>query len=107
MIRAPLLLFVNDSLTGIGKFSGRFRNCLRTMRWSGSSINLASRHTSTGLSSRARLIVTVWGARTSRPTKDIDLLAHTENSVDAVVAVIQEICNMPLSRTGSCLMWEA
>ena len=51
VIRAPLLLFVNDSLTGIGKFSGRFRNCLRIMRWSGSSIDLASRHTSTGWSS--------------------------------------------------------
>ena len=49
---------------------------------------------------KGALMFTVWGARTSRPTKDIDLLAHTENSVDAVVAMIQEICRQPVEPDG-------
>jgi hypothetical protein len=49
---------------------------------------------------KGALMFTVWGTPRSRPTKDIDLLAHTENSVDTVVAIIQEICSQPVEPDG-------
>ena len=49
---------------------------------------------------KGALMFTVWGTRTSRPTKDIDLLAHAENSVEAIVTVMQEICSLPVEPDG-------
>jgi predicted nucleotidyltransferase component of viral defense system len=49
---------------------------------------------------KGALMFNVWSVGTSRPTKDIDLLARTENSVDVIVAVIQEICSQPVESDG-------
>ena len=43
---------------------------------------------------------TAWGGPTSRPTKDIDLLARMDNTVEAVVAVIREICGQSVEPDG-------
>jgi hypothetical protein len=41
---------------------------------------------------KGALLLTVWRAPATRPTKDIDLLARMTNEIDEVVAVIQAIC---------------
>lgn len=41
---------------------------------------------------KVALMFTAWGAPASRPTKDIDLLAHTDNAVEAVTTVMREVC---------------
>jgi Nucleotidyl transferase AbiEii toxin, Type IV TA system len=41
---------------------------------------------------KGALMFTTWGGPSARPTKDIDLLAHTDNAVEAVVAVIRNVC---------------
>lgn len=43
---------------------------------------------------------TVWGGSTSRPTKNIDLLAHMDNAVEAVVAAMREICGLEVEPDG-------
>ena len=41
---------------------------------------------------KGALMFTVWGSPQSRATRDIDLLAHAENSVDAMSGMIKELC---------------
>ena len=49
---------------------------------------------------KGALMFSVWGAPRSRPTKDIDLLARMDNSPDAVISVVCEICNQPVEPDG-------
>jgi len=41
---------------------------------------------------KGALMLTVWRAPLARPTRDIDLLGRTENSVGHIVSLIREIC---------------
>lgn len=45
-------------------------------------------------------VFTAWGGPSSRPTKDIDLLAHTDNAVEAVVALMREVCSQAVEPDG-------
>jgi len=49
---------------------------------------------------KGALMFTVWGAPASRPTKDIDLLARMDNAVEAVVAVVREVCGQEVEPDG-------
>ena len=49
---------------------------------------------------KGALMFTAWGGPQSRPTKDIDLLARMDNAVEAVVALMREVCSQASSRTG-------
>lgn len=49
---------------------------------------------------KGALMFSVWHAPSTRPTKDIDLLGRMHNSVDAVVAVIRDICNHEVEPDG-------
>ena len=49
---------------------------------------------------KGALMFTAWGAPASRPTKDVDLLARMENSVESVVAVMREVCDGTVSPDG-------
>jgi hypothetical protein len=42
----------------------------------------------------------VWGAPSGRPTKDVDFLARTENTIATVVPVIRAICAQPVEPDG-------
>ena len=42
---------------------------------------------------KGALLFAAWGAPASRPTKDIDLLARMDNAVEAVAAVMREVCS--------------
>lgn len=46
------------------------------------------------------LMLRVWGGPSSRPTKDIDFLAHMPSSVDDVVTVVQEVCRQEVEPDG-------
>jgi len=49
---------------------------------------------------KGALMFHVWGAPTSRPTKDIDLLGHMENTTAALAAVMRDICNQTVEADG-------
>jgi predicted nucleotidyltransferase component of viral defense system len=46
------------------------------------------------------LMFTLWNASGSRSTKDIDFLARTENSIEAVVPIIRAICSQSVEPDG-------
>lgn len=43
---------------------------------------------------------TAWQAPVTRPTMDIDLLGITDNSIDAVVAVVKDVCTQEVDPDG-------
>ncbi|MCI0705767.1 MAG: nucleotidyl transferase AbiEii/AbiGii toxin family protein [Planctomycetia bacterium] len=49
---------------------------------------------------KGALMFTAWGAPASRPTKDIDLLARMDNGVEAVTAVMREVCGQAVEPDG-------
>lgn len=49
---------------------------------------------------KGALMFTVWGSPQSRATRDIDLLARAENSVDAMSGMIKEVCRQPVESDG-------
>jgi len=49
---------------------------------------------------KGALMFTVWGGPSSRPTKDIDFLARMSNSVEAIVAVMREVCRQEVEPDG-------
>jgi hypothetical protein len=49
---------------------------------------------------KGALMFTAWGVPTSRPTKDIDLLARMDNSVGAVETVMREVCGQAVEADG-------
>jgi predicted nucleotidyltransferase component of viral defense system len=49
---------------------------------------------------KGALMFTVWGAPATRPTKDIDFLARTENTIAAVVPIIRAVCTQPVEPDG-------
>jgi predicted nucleotidyltransferase component of viral defense system len=46
------------------------------------------------------LMLTAWRAPSSRPTKDIDLLARMPNDVDSVVNVVRDVCSEKVEPDG-------
>lgn len=49
---------------------------------------------------KGALMFNAWRAPTSRPTKDIDLLGHTENGVEALAEVMREVCRQSVDNDG-------
>ena len=49
---------------------------------------------------KGALMFAAWRAPTSRPTKDIDLLARMDNRVEAIVPIIREICQSVVEPDG-------
>jgi predicted nucleotidyltransferase component of viral defense system len=41
---------------------------------------------------KGALLIMIWNAPASRPTRDIDFLAHLDDDVDAIKSVVQAIC---------------
>jgi hypothetical protein len=42
----------------------------------------------------------VWGLTNLRPTRDIDLLGHTQNTVDAVLKIFQDLSKLEAEPDG-------
>jgi hypothetical protein len=49
---------------------------------------------------KGALMFTVWGAPATRPTKDIDFLAKTKNTIAAVLPIIRAVCAQPVEPDG-------
>lgn len=49
---------------------------------------------------KGALMFTVWGTPQARATRDIDLLARAENSVDAMSDMIKDVCRQPVESDG-------
>jgi len=49
---------------------------------------------------KGALMLTAWRAPSSRPTKDIDLLARMSNHVDAILSVVRDICLLEVKPDG-------
>ncbi len=49
---------------------------------------------------KGALMLNVWGAPLTRPTMDIDLLGHVENSIENITKVIREICKQDVEHDG-------
>jgi len=49
---------------------------------------------------KGALMLSVWHAPRSRPTMDIDLLGRTSNDVEAVIAVVREVCVQDVEPDG-------
>jgi hypothetical protein len=49
---------------------------------------------------KGALMFRAWGAPGSRPTRDIDLLGRWENTVEAVVPVIRDLCGLAVDPDG-------
>jgi hypothetical protein len=49
---------------------------------------------------KGALLFTLWGAPATRPTKDIDFLARTENTIAAVLPIIRAVCVQPVEPDG-------
>jgi len=52
---------------------------------------------------KGALMFDVWQGPFARPTRDVDLAGHTENSVEHVVAIVQEICQEPVAEDDGLL----
>lgn len=46
------------------------------------------------------LMLRVWKAPVTRPTKDVDLLGRTKNTVANLVSMVQRVCNEPVEPDG-------
>jgi hypothetical protein len=49
---------------------------------------------------KGALMFTVWGTSQSRATRDIDLLARSDNSVESMTKLMREVCNVPVIPDG-------
>lgn len=49
---------------------------------------------------KGALMLRVWDATSSRPTRDIDFLAFTDNDIEAVKSIVVEICNQDSDDDG-------
>lgn len=49
---------------------------------------------------KGALMFTVWGTQQSRATRDIDLLARAENTVDVIGGMIKDVCEQPVDADG-------
>jgi hypothetical protein len=46
------------------------------------------------------LMLRVWEAPVTRPTKDVDLLGRTKNTVANLVSIVQQVCREPVEPDG-------
>ena len=49
---------------------------------------------------KGALMFAVWGTAQSRATRDIDLLARADNSVDAMTGMVKDICDQAVAPDG-------
>src|SRR5687767_3196491 len=49
---------------------------------------------------KGALLLAAWGVSRSRPTRDIDLLGYTNNAVENLVHLTQQVCTHPVESDG-------
>jgi hypothetical protein len=57
---------------------------------------------------KGALMLRVWDAPVSRPTRDIELLGHVDNAVENLVQIVRELCGTEVEvRTCTAASWVA
>jgi hypothetical protein len=49
---------------------------------------------------KGALMLRVWGAPGSRPTRDIDLLGYIDNEVETIASIMAEVCDIEMGEDG-------
>lgn len=49
---------------------------------------------------KGALMLAVWEAPVTRPTKDIDVLAQTRNSIETITGAVRDMCEQPVESDG-------
>jgi len=49
---------------------------------------------------KGALVLNAWGLTSFRPTRDIDLLGYTQNEIDHVVGIFQDVCQLKVEPDG-------
>ncbi len=49
---------------------------------------------------KGALVLNAWGLTNFRPTRDIDLLGYTQNAIDHVVSIFQDVCRLDVEPDG-------
>lgn len=92
---------VHTRLVNLAKNTGRpFADLFRLYTMERFLYRLSkSRHASTFVL-KGGLLLGVWNSSLVRPTKDIDLLGRTENSIENLVRIVREICDQAVQPDG-------
>ncbi len=97
---------VRQRLQNVARSSGRpFQEVLQYYAMERFLYRLAQSSHSDRFVLKGALMFNVWRTPTSRPTKDIDLLGHMNNSPNALAAVMREVCRQSVEADG--LMFDA
>src|SRR5512145_1516636 len=49
---------------------------------------------------KGALMFNAWGLTSFRPTRDIDLLGHTQNAIEHVIGIFQDVCKVEVEPDG-------
>jgi hypothetical protein len=92
---------VRQRLQNAAKVSGRpFQEVLEYFAMERFLYRLARSPHASRFVLKGALLFRAWGGLASRPTRDIDLLARMENTVEAVVRVFREVCRIGVESDG-------
>lgn len=92
---------VRQRLTNAAKQSGRpFQEVLQYFAMERFLYRLSQSPHNERFVLKGALMFNVWGAPASRPTRDIDFLARLNNSVDAILPVIRDVCQQVVEPDG-------
>ncbi len=92
---------VRQRLTNIARQSGRpFQEVLQYFAMERFLYRLSLSSQAERFILKGALMFTVWGAPASRPTRDIDLLGHMNNSIDSLVPVFRDVCQQVVEPDG-------
>jgi len=92
---------VRQRLLNVAKASGRpFQELLQYYAMERFLYRLAQSPHADRFVLKGALMFNAWRAPTSRPTKDIDLLGHMENSTSVLAAAMRDVCDQAVEADG-------
>lgn len=92
---------VHTRLLTLAKQTGRpFNEVLQLYAMERFLYRLSRSKHSTNFVLKGGLMLRVWKAPVTRPTKDVDLLGRTKNTVANLVSIVQQVCSEPVEPDG-------
>lgn len=96
---------VHTRLLTLAKRTGRpFNEVLQLYAMERFLYRLSRSKHSTSFVLKGGLMLRVWKAPVTRPTKDVDLLGRTKNTVANLVSIVEQVCNEPVEPDGIWLL---
>lgn len=94
---------VHTRLLSLAKQTGRpFNEVLQLYAMERFLYRLSRSRHSTSFMLKGGLMLRVWKAPVTRPTKDVDLLGRTKNTVANLVSIVQQVCIEQVDADGMC-----